>query len=74
MAFTLKSHIAYKKLDVAVENGIYIKGRESEFVGISPKEQGLYKEKTWFTDLYKGKYEVSAYIKNRYLTLDGKIN
>ena len=55
------------------ENGIDIKGRQSDFVGISPKEQGLYNEGTWFSNSYKHKYDVSASIKDRYLSFDGKM-
>ena len=51
------------------ESGIDIKGVESEFVGIDPKDQGLYEDWTWFTKAYNGKLYTTPSIKSRFLPL-----
>lgn len=50
------------------ESGIDIKGRESEFVGPSPEELGLYNEDSWWADSFGiGRYYATASQKDRYL-------
>lgn len=49
------------------DTGIDIKGEKSQFVGITPEEQGLYKEGTWWSRAYKGKVYSSPSIQSRYL-------
>jgi len=53
------------------DNGIQIKGRQSEFVGDTPEERGLYEEGTWWTNAYGyRKFFLTASQEDRYLPFD----
>ncbi len=49
------------------ENGATVKGSKAEFVGITPEEQGVYKEDSWFYSEYQRGERIKPYIEDRYL-------
>lgn len=56
------------------EKGMDIKGIQSEFVGITPEEQGLYKPGTWWQRAFQGKVFSTPSIENRYLAFKREIS
>ena len=70
----IKYTVPYKDSLYAIviidDNGIGIKGAESEFVGIDPKDHGFYEEGTWFTNAYDIRVFSTPSIKRRFLPLD----
>lgn len=53
------------------DSGMQIKGRQSEFVGPTPEELGLYKEGTWWANGYGlGTFYATPSQENRYLAFD----
>ena len=52
------------------DKGIDIKGRQSEFVGKTPEEMGLYTKKSWWPNAYEEGYLCTPSQKDRYLPFE----
>lgn len=53
------------------EKGMEIKGRQSEFVGPTPEELGLYNENSWWREVFgTGEYFATPSQEDRYLSFD----